>query len=167
MYEYTPVRKKTREMTTALLLLGVGIALLYVSRIQGIPYPVLWQTGTFVLAVAAVLIVGRFVMRSYTYCVEAGEGEDPEARDLVIVEHYGRRNTVVCRVGLNQIRSAVRPESREARAAVAAKRKGKRVYHYTAAFSVPDLCVAEVGESDETFFLYFCADQALFDLLHP
>lgn len=170
IYEYTPNRKKTPEMLTALLLLALGIALLYVSQIPNIPYPVLFQSGTFVLAVAAVLIVGRFVMRGFTYRVEPSEN-DPDACELVVVEHYGRRNTVVCRVGLWQIASVVRPADRETRALLAGKQKGKTVYRYTAAFSDPDLCVVEAAENDdgtgETVFIRMCADQALFDLLLP
>lgn len=167
MYEYTPKRKKTREILTALMIFGVGIVIYYLSQIPGVRYPVFYQMGTLVLAAVSVLIVGRYVMRNYTYRIEARDG-DPYARDLVVVEHYGRRDTTVCRVGLEEIRWVVRP-GKNNRKELAAKRKGKRTYRYTAEFSAPDLCAvearAEESAAGESIFLWICADEALFDLL--
>ena len=167
MYEYTPQRKKTREIMTALMIFGVGIVIYYLSQIPGVRYPVFYQMGTLVLAAISVLIVGRYVMRNYTYRIEPRDN-DPAARDLVIVEHYGRRDTTVCRIGLEEIRRVVRP-GKNNRKELAAGQKGNRVYRYTAEFSAPDLCVVEARAEEcstgESVFLRICADEALFDLL--
>ncbi len=166
MYEYTPNRKKTRELITALTLTGVAIAVYYVSQIPKIPYPVLFQLGAVFLLVGAIILITRFVMRSFTCRVEP---TDAGVADFVIVEHYGRRDTVVCRISLDQVRSVERPD-RQNRQALAEKQKGKRVYHYTAEFSAPDLCVVEAAEEDTsgneiTVFIRICADETLFDIL--
>ena len=169
MYEYTPNRKKGREIITSLLLLGFGVVVYYVSLIPKVPYPVLFQIITVMLAAVAVLIVGKFVLRSYTYRVEPRErDDDPNAHDFVIIEHYGRRSTVVCRIGTEQIRNLVRP-SKANRNELARQMKGRKIYRYTAEFAPPDLCVVEANadpnEDAEVICLKICADNSLLSLL--
>ena len=166
MYEYTPARKKTRELITALLLVGIAIAIYSVSQIPKLPYPALFQLVAVFFLVGAVLIVTRFVMRQFTFRVERTE---EGAMDLVVVERYGRRLTTVCRISVDRIRMAERPIG-EKRRVLAEKKKGKRVYRYTAEFFAPDLCIVETGADDapdgESIFLEICADETLFSILN-
>lgn len=171
-YEYAPKPKKGGEMITTLLLFGVALAVYYVSLIPKIPYPALYQTAAVAIAAVAVLVVGKTVLRSFTYRVEPRENGDPNETDLVICEQYGRRNTVVCRIGTEQIRSVVRPEKSN-RAELAKRMKQCRVYRYTAGFSAPDLCIVEASaEADangagSAIFLKIRADEKLASLLAP
>ena len=164
MGEYTSTSKKGREIATALMLSGVAIGVFYLSKIPNIPIPVLFQLLAVFLLVGAVLIVTRYVMRRYTCRLEKGEGEN---LDFVIVEHYGKRSTVVCRVYAKQVISVVR-RTKQTWKDSAEKRKGKRVYHYTASFSDPKRVFAEVRteiDGEETFFLEFDANEPFFKLL--
>ena len=164
MYEYTPERKKTREWLTALLLTGIAFAFYFASRIEKIPYPALFQLIAVFFLVGAVMVVTRFAMRRFTYRIEQGEqGID----DFVIIEHYGKKTTTVCRISVSQIRNVMRP-SKESRRELAEQMKGKRVYHNTAEFFAPDLCVLEAtddGSVEDRFFIKFCADGILYQRL--
>ena len=158
MSEYTSPAKKAREIATAIMLFGLAIGIYYLSQIPGVPLPVLFQTASVLLLTFAVLVITHFVMRRYTCRLEQNQ---KGSVDFVIVEHYGRRDTVVCRVYASQILFAAR-RTAESRKASAEKRKGKPFYRYTANFSTSDRVLAEVKmeETDETFFLEFAADDA-------
>lgn len=164
MVEYTSTAKKGREIATAVMLFGVAIGVFYLSRIPGLPVPVLFQLLSVVLLVGAVLVVTRYVMRRYTCRLEPNQ---KGSVDLVIEEHYGKRNTVVCRIYANQIVSLVRRTGQTWKES-AGKRKGKRMYHYTASFSDPERVLAQVRseeEGEEDFFLEFAANEAFFKML--
>lgn len=163
MGEYTSTAKKGREIATALMLSGVAIGVFYLSKIPGMPIPVLFQLLAVLLLVGAVLIVTRYVMRRYTCRLEERSNG---TIDFVVVEHYGKKDTVVCRIYAQQILSATR-RTKQSWKENAAKRKGKRVYHYTASFSDPERVFAEVRteEGEETFFLEFAANEEFLKLL--
>ena len=164
MYEYTPEQKKTREWLTALLLTGIAFAFYFVSRIEKIPYPALFQLVAVFFLVGAVMVVTRFAMRRFTYRIEQTEqGID----DFVILEHYGKKTTTVCRISVSQIQSVVRP-NKENKRELAEKMKGKRVYQNTAEFFAPDLCILEAtddGSIGDRLFIKFCADEILYQRL--
>ena len=164
MGEYTSTAKKGREIATAAMLFGVAIGVLYLSKIPNLPFPVLFQLVAVFLLVAAVFIITRYVMRRYTCRLEVNQ---KGSVDFVIVEHYGRRDTVVCRVYAAQIRSAVR-RTKETWKQSAGQRKGKQVFHYTACFSDPDRVIAEVfpeEDGENSFFVEFAADETFLKLL--
>ena len=104
MGEYTSTARKGREIATAAMLSGVAIGVFYLSQIPNLPFPVLFQLLAVLLLTGAVMIITRYVMRRYTCRLEAGQN----GTNFVIIEHYGKRDTVVCRVYASQIRSAVR-----------------------------------------------------------
>ena len=164
MGEYTSTSKKGKEIATAAMLFGVAIGVFYLSKIPKIPAPVLFQLLSVFLMVGAVLVITRYVMRRYTCRLEANPNGET---DFVIVEHYGKRNTVVCRVYATQILS-LRRRTKETWNASAPERKGKQMYHYTASFSDPDRVLAQIRtqvDGEETFFLEFAADDAFLNLL--
>ena len=164
MGEYTSTSKKGKEIATAAMLFGVAIGVFYLSKIPKIPVPVLFQLLAVFLMVGAVLVITRYVMRRYTCRLEANPNGET---DFVIVEHYGKRDTAVCRVYAVQILS-VRRRTKETWKASAGERKGKQIYHYTANFSDPDRVLAEVraqADGEETFFLEFAVDDAFLTLL--
>ncbi len=164
MGEYISTAQKGKEIAAAAMLSGVAIGVFYLSKIPGMPVPVLFQLLSVFLLVGVVIIVTRYVMRRYTCRLEVGENGNA---DFVIVEHYGKRDTVVCRVYATQILSADRltktvwKESAE-------KRKGKKIYRYTASFSDLNRVLAEVTtgvDGEDSFFLEFAADDAFLNLL--
>ena len=164
MGEYTSTARKGKEIATAAMLFGVAFGVFYLSRIPNIRFPVLFQLLAVLLLTVAVIIITRYVMRRYTCRVEAGE---TGKTDFVIIEHYGKRDTVVCRVYASQVLSAVRLTNAAWKES-AERRKGKKFYRYTASFSDPDRVLAEVSigtNGNETFFLEFAADETFLELL--
>ena len=163
MGEYTSTAKKGKEIATAVMLFGVAIGIFYLSKIPGLPVPALFQLLSVFLLVGAVVVITRHILRQYTCRLEPNSNG---MVDFVIVEHYGRRNTTVCRVYTHQVLSVARFTKEEWKAS-APKRKGKQVYRYTAGFFAPDRALAEVREEEtgRTFFLLFSADDSFLNLL--
>ena len=165
MGEYTSTAKKPKEILTVLTLFGLGIGVFYCSQIPSIPYPLLFQIGAVLLLTAAIYILFRFVLRRFTSRLELNE---QGTVDFVVVEHYGNRNTVLCRVYANQILSAVR-WSKEAKKEFQPQRKGKRVYHFVGSFSAQNRILVEILEREDgggSFFLELEADDAFLSLLN-
>lgn len=166
-YEYMPKRKKAREILTAIGIFGIGLVFFYLPLMLKLTFLLPFQLAMLVVFIIDVLILNRYILRSYTYRVET-DPDHPETSDFVIYEHYGRRDTVVCRVGLSQVRSAVRPD-RANRSELAGRMKGHKTYLYIAEFAPPDVCVVEACEDDdpegESIFLRICADETLFSVL--
>ena len=165
MGEYTSPAKKGREIATALMLFGVAIGIYYLSLIPKIPYPVLYQTVSFVLLACAVIVVTRFVMRRYTCKLDCNS---KGGYDFVIIEHYGKKNTVVCRVFVEQI-LFVDCYNKQVWKEMKRNEKGKRVYCYTADFFDPNLAIAKIAaeqdRNETAFLLKFTADRAFLNLL--
>ena len=100
-YEYTPDNKNVAEKVLAGLALVLAAACFGVSRLDGIPYPAIFQFVAVVFLAAAFVIANKSILRSYTYTVT--EPDEAGEREFLITEHYGRRNTAVCRVPLSQV----------------------------------------------------------------
>lgn len=151
MIEYTSTAKKTREILTALMLFGLAIGIYYLSQIPNFPVPVVFQLVSILLLVFSVLIITRFVMRRFTCRLQPGDGE---SFDFEVIEHYGKRNTTVCRINANQIFSAARL-TKQLRKETKENRKGKRTYHYTGSFPNADRALLEVRENnaETSYFL--------------
>lgn len=111
-YEYTPENKNPAEKLLVSLALVFAAASFGVSQLRGIPYPAILQFIAVVFLTVAVALANRCILRSYTYTVTEPDGAGQ--RDFVITEHYGRKHTAVCRVGLSQLLSvrAVRADEK-------------------------------------------------------
>ena len=100
MYLYHPKFQKKKEKLLAWFLVALGVALYVASQFPGVPVPGLVQILGVGSLAGCILIVSRYVLRSYSYeLVENEEGKT----DFIITEHYSRRKTVVCRVGVEDI----------------------------------------------------------------
>ena len=112
-YEYTPENKNPAEKLLVSQALVFAAASFGVSQLRGIPYPAILQFIAVVFLTVAVALANRCILRSYTYTVTEPDGAGQ--RDFVITEHYGRKHTAVCRVGLSQLLSvrAVRADEKK------------------------------------------------------
>lgn len=114
-YSERPTRQN-RVLSTLIwsFLLG-GIALfLAVSYLPNIPYPAVLQLAALAMLVLATVLIGH-LQTTYTYRIE----DDPrggEGHDFVVLQRKGRRETVVCRLGLEDVRQIEQqtPENRDA-----------------------------------------------------
>ena len=105
MYSYAPNLKKQKEKLLSGALFALGIAVFLPTLHPKTPLPALFQLVSLLLLTAALSVFIRYLMRDYTYSVEASEKEDG-ILDFVITERYGKRLSVVCRVAVNEVEAS-------------------------------------------------------------
>ena len=157
MYAYHPQFKKKKEKLLAWFLVALGVILYITSQYPGAPVPGMLQIIGICSLAGSILLVSMCILRSYSY--EIVEGKEEGKLDFVITEHYSRRKTVVCRVGLDDIVSVIPLESEWK------KEKGNTVYTYTGVLYDEKRYLVEMRANDEHFFVIICADETLLNLL--
>lgn len=156
MYAYHPQFKKKKEKLLAWFLVALGVVLYITSQYPGAPIPgVLQIIGVCSLA-GSILVVSMYILRSYSY--EIIEGEEEGKNDLVITEHYSRRKTVVCRVGLDSVVSVTPYDPNW-------KKEKNTVYTYTGVLFDEKRYLVEMEAHGEHFFVIICADEMLLNHL--
>lgn len=156
MYAYHPQFKKKKEKLLAWFLVALGVVLYITSQYPGAPIPGILQILGVCSLAASILLVSMCVLRSYSY--EIVEGEEEEKRDFVITEHYSRRKTVVCRVGVDDVVSVQE-------LAPNWKKGQETLYTYTGILFDEKRYLVEMQAHGEHFFVIICADETLLKLL--
>lgn len=159
MYLYHPQFTKKKEKLLAWFLVALGLVLYITSRYPGAPIPGVLQILGVCLLAGSILIVSMYVLRSYSYELVEGEGGKT---DFIIAEHYSRRKTVVCRVGLDDIGWVALYKS-ELKDTIS-KEKHK-VYSYTGVLFDEKRFIVEMNAHGEHFYVIICADETLANLL--
>lgn len=162
MYEYAPMFEKKKEKLLTVGFLLLGLALYFTGTlIPGLPMPGLFQVlGVFALTVM-ILLFSLCLSRRYVYRIE--EKRDGGV-DFIITEYYGRRITVVCRVAVESVMTAI-PVNTETRKSVASPKAKNRVYNYTGVLFGEDRRYLRIEEAGECFFVQICATDDLIRLL--
>ena len=159
MYVYHPNFKKKKEKLLAWFLVALGVVLYITSQYPGAPIPGLIQILGVCSLAGTILVVSMSILRSYSYeLVEDEEGKT----DFVITEHYSRRKTVVCRVGLDDVAS-VAPYTSELKDTLSKAKQ--KVYSYTGVLFDENRFVVEMNAHGEHFWVIICADETLLNLL--
>ncbi len=161
MYEYRPQFEKKKEKWLALFLTAVGIVLYISAHIPGVPFPAFIQIVAVACLAGMILLVSMCVMRRYDYVLEQAENGKI---DFIITEYYGRRTTVVCRVGLDDVRSVL-PLTKETEEQYKALKKQGTHYSYTGLLFDEDRYLVEMEAHGEHIFVRICADETLVKLL--
>lgn len=160
MYEYRPQFEKKKEKLLAWLLTALGVVLYVTSQLPGAPVPGFVQILAIGCLAGMIMIVSMCILRRYSYeLVQNEEGKT----DFIITEHYSRRKTVVCRVGLEDVVSVV-PFEKKANSS-AEKKEKKTVYSYTGVLFDEKRYSVEMQAHGEHFFVVICADERLLELL--
>ena len=112
-YSEQPERQN-RVLAVWIWVTMIGGILLFACSMYLPDYPALLQLIGVGLMVAAILLVGHYQTR-YTYRIEP-DARGGEGRDFVVIQHKGRRETVVCRLGVEDVREIEHqtPENRDA-----------------------------------------------------
>ncbi len=155
MYAYSPKFAKKKEKLLAWFLVALGVALYITSQFPGVPVPGLIQILGIGALAGMILLVSMCILRSYSY--ELVEGEEGKI-DFVITEHYSRRKTVVCRVGLDDIVSVTPLDPNQ-------KKEKQTVYTYTGVLFDEKRYLVEMNAHGEHLFVIICADETLLNLL--
>lgn len=155
MYVYRPEFPKKREKLLAWFLAALGIVFYFTSQIPGAPSPALLQMFGVGALAGMILLVSMCILRSYSY--ELTENENGKI-DFIITEHYSRRKTVVCRVGLEDVVSVVPFDANS-------KKEKEKIYTYTGILFDEKRYLVEVEAHGEHFFVIICADETLLGYL--
>ena len=160
MYAYHPKFQKKKEKILTWFLVALGVVLYITSQYPAAPVPGILQILGVCSLAGSILIVSMCILRSYSY--EIVEGEEEGTRDFVITEHYSRRKTVVCRVGLDDI-GWVAPYTSELKNTISKEKH--RIYSYTGVLFDENRFIVEMNAHGEHFFVIICADETLLKLL--
>lgn len=122
MYIYQKIiqPKNVAAKITSALCLICGAALLILAQAGYIAIPILAQLLGLVLWVAAVYIASAYLLREYTYSVQANSkvGENDtlaEIYDFVVYEKKGKKSVKVCHIELKDVTfiKEITPESKK------------------------------------------------------
>ena len=113
-YEFipTPQTNKTKQLATWLFIFG--IILFIAGGIKVIPFHFILQLASLASLTASIMLMGRFLLRAYSYRIEdMGEGDE-----FFIDEITRRTRYTVCRIELSKLVSLCKWEeySKEERA---------------------------------------------------
>lgn len=166
MYEYTPRSRRKKEFWIVAILTLAATFLFCCSTLPNCPYPSLWQLTCVVLLVAVIMLVSKCLLRSFIYRVELREGAsvDEAAYDLIVLECYGKRRTVVCRVALSDIEN-VRCVTQENRKELFKQLRGKQVYRYFSELTPTNSYLLTLSNADMEGYLWIVADERLLLML--
>ncbi len=120
-YEYIPMPKKNKVKHVATLLFFLGLAMFLVGGVKLIPFRVVFQMASLVAFTAAIMLVGRFLLRAYGYRIEDfGEGDE------FVVNEITRATCVcVCRLELSKLTAVKKWDE------LSKDERGKKFYNYS------------------------------------
>lgn len=165
MYEYIPTTKKKTEFFAVAILSVLATVLFCFSMQAFCPYPALWQMASVLLLVAVIMLVSKCLLRRFVYRVAPRKDAAEEAPpDFTVIECYGKRSTVVCRISIADIEE-ITPIAPENKKQIAEAAKGKPFYRYYSELSPQNAYQLTVQTGEEFFYLCIVADDRLIEML--
>ncbi len=134
MYRNTPKPKNIYAKIASGVCLGLGLALILSANANLLPLPAIAQLLGIILLTAFIYIASVYVLRQYTFAVEPNPSSDDGELDFTIIEHKGKREITVCRIGLEDITLA-REVTGNNKKQVKSERKNMKRYTYDTDFS--------------------------------
>ncbi len=168
MYEYIPQKTDKTAGRLILLFLAGGFGLMFLTvLIQGIPCRWAFQFAAIGLLTEAVLLVTRYVTRSFVYRIE--ESEDGEIELTVIqVTSGGKKQTVVCRLAMCQIKKIdrfTREEEKAVSKEAHKKREQRRIFDYTVDLHLEKAIQIVAEEYEEAVTVRLNDDERLYEII--
>ncbi|MBR2721290.1 MAG: hypothetical protein IKB75_00755 [Clostridia bacterium] len=161
MYRYRPNGERKLEKRLVLFLLIFCVICFACAGIPGVFLPAALQILGVCCLFGAVILLLRYLLRSYCYAVEAREdGVTGDLWDLVITERYCNRTSVVCRISLSEVEQIedITPQSRKE---IARRTKHARVYSYIGELLPADARLLTLHGEDGCIYLKIQANDAL------
>ncbi len=166
MYEVQPKKTNNLAANLSLVLIFGGILAMYFSSLPSIPFRPVMQTVSLLIIAFAIMLLGRYVFKSFSYSIVDTEGD---GLDFTVTELKRRSRITLTRVSLSGI-SEIIPLKSDAKEIMAKKKKGRKSFNYCV-----DLCPKEsylilCEECGEKYAIRISADEKLITLLseyHP
>ncbi|MBQ9086766.1 MAG: hypothetical protein IJY47_06225 [Clostridia bacterium] len=171
MYQWIPPKNnKTAQKIILILLVGAAVLFGMTALLPDMAYRWAYQLIAIGLLTLSLFLVTRYITRSYLYRI--CEGEDG-ARDLEIVEltGNGKRQTVVCRIGLGGITQLTLLDlsdgGKSETLLAEYKRDKKKIFDYCVDLQPSKSCLLRCREGGEELTLRLEYDPILFEHLTP
>ncbi len=106
MYAFTSSKRKTSLHVLTIACFVTAFVLFGISGLESMAYPLLYQLSGLVLLVQGVVLLTRYILKTYRYEITESEILDAMGNpvwDLVITETTGRRMVVVAKIALRGI----------------------------------------------------------------
>ena len=163
MQEYTYLSKRsnnTAKILSFALFMG-GLLLLAATATFSLPYVGMLQGLCALLFTLSVLFLTRFFFKTFTLRVFANERGE---YDFTVTENYGRTNTTVCRVSLDNIEKVCLC-TKENLAVLKKESKGRKIFSYCPDVFPDVQCWVFVTECDEPLLLKISPDEKMLSIL--
>lgn len=159
--------KNTAAKITSALCLFCGAALLILAQSGYIAIPILAQLLGLVLLIASIYIASSYLLRNYTYSVQANnrEGDNltlSEMYDFVVYENKGKRSVKVCHVEMRDVTNIIKitPESKKN-----GENKDVKRFIYNTQFAANQKIEILARISGEDYSITVTYDEELFSVL--
>lgn len=160
MFRITPTPKNTYAKTLCTVCLFLGAALFVFAGTDGVDFPILPQFLGMISLTVSIYIASLYLLRQYTFSIDLNPASENNELDLVILEHKGKREITVCRIGIGDIVS-VREVSAQNKKQVMAERKKLKCYTYDTSFIAPRRIEVNCHLGDEDFSILITYDEQL------
>lgn len=165
MFKITPTPKNTYAKILCFVCLLLGAGLFIFANLDGVSYPAIPQLLGVISFTVSIYTASVYLLRQYTFSIDLNPAGDNNELDLVIIEHKGKREITVCRIGLDEMIS-VREVNAQNKKQIKAQRKKAKCYTYDTSFiahrRIEILCRLE----DEDFSIFTTYDEHLFAALN-
>ena len=163
MQEYTYISKSSNNSAKVLsfALFISGLLIIAATATFSLPYVGILQGLCALCFTLSILFLTRFVFKSFVLRVFLNErGEF----DFTVTENYGKTNTTVCRVSLDNIEK-VCVRTKENFETLKKESRGRRIFSYCPDL-IPEIeCWVFVTECEEPLLLKISPDQTLLSIL--
>lgn len=161
MYEIIPQRTNKAATYTSAVMLITAFAAMFFSGISWLPYRSIMQLASLVILAFAILILIRYVLTRYIYCVIPTDGGD---FDLTVTEAKRKSRITVCRISLSGIERVTVINS-EKKKTLPEMTKGYKVFNYCVDIAPERYCCVFAEECGEKLVLKLSYDEQLFAIL--
>ena len=162
MFKKVIKHKNTPAKISALLCLVCGAALFFMAGNGVIAIPALAQALSIILIVAAIYIAASYLLREYTYSIEADLHSDEDDESLerygfIITEAKGKKQVKVCHLNMTDI-TEVRVIDPKNRKIVRSERKNMKRYTYDTKFAASTQIEVRANIDDEDYSIIISFD---------
>ena len=161
MYEFSPKKTNKKGQNISAILFITSILAMFFSNIPNLPYRSVMQVIALVMLSVAVMLLGRYVFKTYTYAVIQN---DDGSYDLTVTEIKRKSRITVCRIGLSGIEEAVIVKVSDSKE-MKKKSSGRKSFNYCVDMSPEECCYIFCDECGEKLLIKLQADSTLFNIL--
>lgn len=168
MYEYIPQgSNKNAKNLISLLILGGFVIMLVTMMSEGVPFKWALQLTGLILMAIGILLMARYVSRSFIYRVEQTDG----GADLSVIEIQRKSRIVVCRISLSNIKDVhilgAADKEQEKTLVDTFKADGRKKYNYCIDVNPEKYVWIVADECGEDIAVKLTYDEKLCEIIMP